>query len=55
MWENIEAIVVVAHYIDLVVPPWLPNGYLTEFDIVKLVSGIISETKLLTFLIPSGN
>lgn len=41
-----------AYYIDLAVPPWLPDGYLTELDIVKLISGIILETKLLTFLIP---
>lgn len=47
-----EAIVVEAYYIDLAIPPWLPNGYLTELDIVKLVSGILLETKLLTIFIP---
>lgn len=39
-----------AYYTDLVIPPCLPEGYLTEFDIMKFVSGIILETKLLFFI-----
>lgn len=50
IWENIEALIIVAYYIDLAVPPWLPNGHVTESDIVKLINGIILETKLLIFL-----
>lgn len=52
MWENTEDVIAMAYYTDPAVPPWLPDGNLTEFDIVKFISGIILETKLLTFFIP---
>lgn len=47
--ENIEAIIAMACYIDLAIPPCFSDGYLTEFDIMKFVSEIILETKLLSF------
>lgn len=47
--ENTEAIIAMACYTDLAIPPCLPDGYLTEFDIMKFVSEIILETKLLFF------
>ena len=36
-------------YTDLAIPTWLPDGYLTESDIIKFASGIILDTKLLFF------